>query len=301
MSSSIQRNPHPDFKKVEASRPAFDSSSTFRYTKTPDPSWTFGAGPNTPVPETPHIQIDPYEPDRAAGLNYKLLISAIIPRPIALISSLAPDGSRNLAPFSYFNLVNHDPPLFTVGFSSPGTPETAKKDTIRNIVQSKECVINIIGEDYIEAANACSVDAPPGVSEWDISGLTPVEDCMTVKAPRVREAVVSIECKLDMVKEYASRADETRVTGTVAIFEGTRIWVREDAVNEERSLIDPAVSPVHHALDHLANEEKILKPISRLGGITYGRVTEAIELTRPTFKGDVGGEQGMDKITSSKS
>ncbi|KAF7552825.1 hypothetical protein G7046_g7287 [Stylonectria norvegica] len=276
---STQHNPHPDFKKVEASRPNWDTSQNFRHTKTFSPDWKFGDGANGSDSSTArHIAIDPYAEGRPAGFNYKLLISSVVPRPIAFVSTRSADGSSvNLAPFSYFNVVNHDPPLFVVGVA--GGLDTAK-DTLRNIAESKECVINIISEGFIEAANSTSVNAPYGVSEWDVSGLTPEYDCKTVKCARVKEAVVSIEAKLDTLKEYDSRATPGKKSGTVLILEGTRFWVREDALNEDQNLVDPAV----------------LKPISRMGGITYARVTEALEITRPDFEKDVGGEEAVEKL-----
>lgn len=244
--SQIKRNPHPDFKKVESSRPPFDTATTFHYTQTPQPSWSLGHGPNTPRPPPStqqHISIDPYASGRPAGFNYKLLISAIVPRPIAFISTRSADGqTTNLAPFSYFQMVAHDPPTFTIGFSTALTPEDKSKDTLRNLSQTGECVINIISEHFVEAANSTSVNAPYGVSEWDVSGLTPVHDCQTVKCARVKEAVFSVEAKLDSLREFESRSRPGEKSGTLAIVEGTRFWVREDAVNEERNIIDPAVS-----------------------------------------------------------
>ncbi|KAM0346442.1 hypothetical protein ACHAPU_005507 [Fusarium lateritium] len=281
MADNMKRNPHPDFKKVEASRPEFDTSSQFRYTKTVDAGWALGDGANRLAKDgadKKHITIDPHESGRPAAFNYKLLISSIVPRPIAFVSSQAPDGThKNLAPFSYFNMVNHDPPMFIVGFASG---LASAKDTLRNVADSGECVINIISEHFIEAANSTSVNAPYGVSEWDVSGLTPSFDCETVKCARVREAVFSIECKLDMLKEFDSKAQPGKKSGTMAVLEGTRFWVREDALNEEKNLVDPGV----------------LRPVSRLGGITYGRFTEAFEIPRTDFEKDVGGQEGAEKL-----
>jgi flavin reductase (DIM6/NTAB) family NADH-FMN oxidoreductase RutF len=241
--AQIKRNPHPDFKKVEASRPTFDTTSSFRYTQTPQPSWSIGYGPNTPPPPSAqHITIDPFESGRPAGFNYKLLISAIVPRPIAFVSTRSADGtSTNLAPFSYFQMVAHDPPMFIIGFASALTPEDKSKDTLRNLAATGECVINIISETFVEAANATSVNAPYDVSEWDVSGLTPAYDCHTVKCARVKEAVFSVEAKLESLKEFDSRSTPGKKSGTLAIVEGTRFWVREDAINDERNIIDPAV------------------------------------------------------------
>ncbi|KAK6077854.1 nitrilotriacetate monooxygenase component B [Seiridium cupressi] len=277
--AEIKRNPHPDFKKVEASRPDWEKDASFHYTKTADPDWKLGGGANTLNSSgAKHVTIDPYESGRPAPYNYKLLISSIVPRPIGFVSTASPDGKvTNLAPFSYFNVVNHDPPLFVLGFAS-GVENP--KDTLKNLLESKECTINIISEGFLEAANATSVDAPYGVSEWDVSGLTPVHDCKDVKAARVGEAVFSVECKLESVKEYESRVTPGKTTGALVVLEGTRFWVREDAINEERNIVDPAV----------------LKPVSRLGGITYGRLTEGIEIPRPAFEKDVGGQEGYEKL-----
>ncbi|KAK4106198.1 hypothetical protein N658DRAFT_490801 [Parathielavia hyrcaniae] len=292
----IQRNPHPDFKQVEASRPPFNPSTFFTYTQTPDPDWQFGSGANSTATTTTsptdqekekkqkkHIPIDPHAPDRPAGFNYKLLISAIVPRPIAFLSTRSADGAvTNLAPFSYFQMIGHDPPLFTIGFASSLSASNAK-DSLRNLAERRECVINMVSEHYVEAANAASVNAPYGVSEWGLSGLTAAYDCETVPGvARVREAVFAIEGRLESLREFESRATPGKMSTTLAVIEGTRFWVREDAVNDERNLVDP----------------KVLRPISRLGGITYGRLTEGLELPRPDFEKSLGGMEGAKKLES---
>ncbi|OTB07967.1 hypothetical protein M426DRAFT_52813 [Hypoxylon sp. CI-4A] len=280
--AEIKRNPHPDFQKVQDSRPDWDTESHFRYTKTASPSWAFGSGANNlraaDADEKKHISIDPYEPGRPAPFNYKLLISGVVPRPIGFTSTQSSSSAqRNLAPFSYFNMINHDPPLFVLGFASS---LTHPKDSLRNLLETRECVVSIVSEDFVEAANAASVDAPPGASEWDVGGLTPVFDCVDVKPPRVREAVFSVECRLESAREFESRATPGKKTGCLVVLEGTRFWVREDAINEERNLIAP----------------EVLRPVGRLGGITYGRVTEALEILRPRFAEDVGGLEGYEKL-----
>ncbi|KAI9878529.1 MAG: hypothetical protein M1830_000663 [Pleopsidium flavum] len=264
--STVQRNPHPDFGKVQASRPDWKTDREFKFAKTKDPNWKLGQGGNDGGEslKKEHVEIDPYAEGRPAIFNYKLLISGIIPRPIGFVSTRSKDGqSTNLAPFSYTQVINHDPPVFIVGFA--GGFDNAK-DSLRNLIDTNECVINIISEHIIEAANATSINAPYGISEWSISGLHPAP-CTTVKASRVKESVFSIEAKLMETKEFESRATPGKKTGVLAIIEGTRFWVREDAINKDRNIIDPA----------------ILRPMSRLGGITYGRTTEGLELPRPDF------------------
>ncbi|KAI0538975.1 FMN-binding split barrel [Xylaria digitata] len=282
---------HPDFKTVEASRPDWDTSASFRHTKTADPNWAFGGGAShldtSPTPSKKHVAIDPYEPGRPAVFNYKLLISGITPRPIGFVSTRSGkkegdgDGGEetfNLAPFSYFNVVSTDPPIFALGVSSP---LSKPKDTLRHLVANCECTVNIISEHFTEAANATSIDAPTGCSEWTISGLTPVYDCETVRTPRVREAVFSVECRVDSIREFESRANPGKKSGCMVLLEGFRFWVREDAINTERNAIAP----------------EILRPMSRLGGITYGRTTDAIELPRPVFERDLGAE-GYEKLNN---
>ncbi|KAF2714889.1 flavo protein-like protein oxygenase [Pleomassaria siparia CBS 279.74] len=262
--ATVKRNPHPDFKAVEASRPPFDTSKHFNYTQTPKPDWKPGQGANdsSKLQET-HREIDPFAPGRPLINNYKLLISGVIPRPIGFISTLSHDGTANLAPYSFFNVISHNPPLFILGVSG-GYQQP--KDTLANLIETKECVINMISEEFIEAANYTALNSPPGVSEWPLSGLTPAKSKL-VKPDRVQEAIFSVEAKLVETREWESKVEPGRRTGVLAIIEGVKFWVREDAVNEEGSLIDPAV----------------LKPISRLGGIAYGRVTESFELPRPDY------------------
>ena len=262
----VQRNPHGNFKDVEASRPDWRVQEKWDFTKTKNPEWKAGNGANDGGESLKHehIEIDPYQDGRPATFNYKLLISAIVPRPIGFVSTISKDGkSTNLAPYSYTQLINHDPPLFIVGYA--GGLDHAK-DSLRNLMETGECTINIISEHFIEAANATSVNAPYGISEWALSGLTPAP-CAVVKASRVKEAIFSVEGKLVETKEFESRATPGKKTSVLAIIEGVRFWAREDAINEDRNVLDPS----------------ILRPMSRLGGITYGRLLEGIELPRPDW------------------
>lgn len=210
--------------------------------------------------------MDPYGENRAPVDNYKLLISAITPRPIGFVSSIAADGTRNLAPFSYFQFVNHDPPIFVLGFTK-GTGKP--KDTCANILETKELTINIISEWFVEAANYTSTDAPSDVDEWTLSGLTPAPS-EKVKPPHVAESAFSVEGKLIHSHEWVSKVTGNP-SGTLCIVEGVNFHVREDVVNEQLNIVDQAK----------------LKSVSRLGGITYGRTTQLFEMLRPDFKTEV--------------
>lgn len=103
----------------------------------------------------------------------------------------------------------------------------------------------MISEHFVEAANSTSVNVPYGVSEWDISGLHQ-EKSSCVKPARVKEAVFAVECRLVDVREFESRETPGKKTSVLAILEGVTFWVREDAVNEDKNIIDPAVSLLNH-------------------------------------------------------
>jgi len=257
------RRPMPSFepfKDVEARRPDFESESAWHYTKTINPDWPVGGGPNKAAPsDKKHVVIDPSDRKRDPIDNYSLMISGYTPRPIAFASTVGKDGSENLSPFSYTTMLNHDPPVLVIGFSP------YVKNTFRNIIETGEATINIISEDFLEAANFACIDAPYGTSEWQLTGLTK-GDTKIVKPKRVAESVFSIECKL-MEHKFFKNHDGVQ-TGGYCLLEGVMFHIREDALDEEQITIDQGV----------------LKSVSRLGGITYGRVTQGIEIPRPMWK-----------------
>lgn len=250
-----------DFAEKQARRPDFDHSGTpIEVTKQPNPRWQYGGGAMGYDASLKHKEVDPYAEDRPMINNYKLLVSGIAPRPIGFISTVSADGqTKNLAPFSYFQVIDHDPPTFVVGFSSrPGR----EKDTYRNLKDTGECVINTVSESMMEAVNATSLDPPYGVSEWTVAGLHEAP-ATTVRPSRVRESVFSIEAKVVDTKELGHGKPGMSAAGMVLV-QATRFWVREDATNDEVS---------HIELDKL-------RPIAQLGGMAYGRITSTFELPR---------------------
>ncbi|KZF21334.1 hypothetical protein L228DRAFT_249139 [Xylona heveae TC161] len=260
-----------NFKQTEASRPDFDhSGKPIEVTKSPNPNWQWGSGINDGGEslKAKHREIDPYANDRPMVNNYRLLVSGIAPRPVGFISTMSEGGkTKNLSPFSYFQVIDHDPPMFVVGFSGrPGRP----KDTAHNLKLTGECTINVVSENMIEAVNASSIDAPYGVSEWDVAGLHE-SPSTTVKPSRVQESLFSIEGKVIDVKEFEDHARPGMSIASLVLVKATRFWVREDAVNEAGSHID---------LDKL-------RPIGQLGGISYGRITSTFELPRPRWVDEV--------------
>ena len=126
-------------------------------------------------------KIDPHN-------RYKLMIGAIVPRPIAWVSTLNGDGTFNLAPFSYFTAVCTNP--MTLLFCPQYYPDGRKKDTWGNIERLPEFVINITNEATKEPMNLTATTLPPGQSEFECAGVTPVAS-ETISVPRVAEAPIS--------------------------------------------------------------------------------------------------------------
>src|ERR1700676_220685 len=93
---------------------------------------------------------------------YKLMIGAIVPRPIAFVSTLSPDGIRNLAPFSFFTGISANPPVICFSPMIRGT-DGARKDTLRNIERTREFVLNVVSEEFVQQMNICSTEFPPEI------------------------------------------------------------------------------------------------------------------------------------------
>ncbi|HXF10431.1 MAG TPA: flavin reductase family protein [Desulfuromonadaceae bacterium] len=123
---------------------------------------------------------------------YQLLVSLVTPRPIALVTSLSPEGKINAAPFSFFNVLGANPPIiaFAPGDRDDGTP----KDTALNVRATHEFVVNLVDENIAEAMNRCAASLPYGENELVHAGLTTAPST-SVKPPRIAEAPASLECK----------------------------------------------------------------------------------------------------------
>jgi len=133
--------------------------------------------------------------------RYKLLVSTVVPRPIAWIVSQDPSGTLNAAPFSFFNAFAGDPPVVGIGISShdPGRP----KDTRRNIRETKQFVVNLVSDENAEAMNITAIEFEPGINELAQAGLTTIPS-VHVKPPRIAESPVSMECELLQIVELGS-------------------------------------------------------------------------------------------------
>ncbi|MGA7315968.1 MAG: flavin reductase family protein [Silvibacterium sp.] len=199
-----------------------------------------------------------FEPASSSAADiYKLMIGMVVPRPIAFVSSLDEHGVRNLAPFSYFMACTASPPVvcFVSSYRSGDTPT---KDTLRNIVTTKEFVVNIVSEEFAEQMNLTAADVAPEVDEFELSGLTPVASEL-VKPPRVGESHAQMECRLRQLLQIGNHPGG----GTVIFGDVLRFHV------------DPAVVD-----GHKINPEK-LKAVGRMGGPTYVRTRDRFDMTRP--------------------
>ena len=136
------------------------------------------------------MQFDPQLVERQS--IYKLLIGCVVPRPIAWVSSISAEAIANVAPFSFFMAVCNDPP--TLAFSS-GRREGSKKDTVQNIEYTRDFVVNMVDDALAEQMNLTSGEYPPDVDEFALTGLTAAAS-IKVKAPRVAEAPISMECRV---------------------------------------------------------------------------------------------------------
>ena len=133
---------------------------------------------------------------------YKLLIGSVVPRPIAWTSTVSREGVRNLAPFSFFTVASRQPPMLCISVGPRGD-ENLDKDTLSNVEETGEFVVNIVSLSLSNTMFESSKNHPPEADEFEKAGLTPAS-CEVVGAPRVEEAGVSMECLLDQVLPLGS-------------------------------------------------------------------------------------------------
>jgi flavin reductase (DIM6/NTAB) family NADH-FMN oxidoreductase RutF len=193
--------------------------------------------------------------DLSMSEAYRLLISIVVPRPIALVSTQSPEGVRNLAPFSFFNAVCSTPPVVSLALVRR---DGAKKDTLRNIEATAEFVVNIVEEAIAEKMNLTSGDYPAESDEFALSGLTPAP-AAKVKPPLVAESPVSLECRsFEILEVGRPPGNSSLVLGEVVLFH-----VRDGLF-----------------VDGRVDRTKLLT-FGRLGGDWYARTRDQFEMKRP--------------------
>jgi flavin reductase (DIM6/NTAB) family NADH-FMN oxidoreductase RutF len=184
---------------------------------------------------------------------YDLMISLIVPRPIAFISTISPEGLPNAAPFSFFNAISTDPPLVAVAIARRGSE---KKGTLRNIEETGEFVVNVVNEDLADGMNRAAANYPPGANKFEAAGLTAKPSVM-IKPPRIGEAPAGLECRLIQIIPLPETSDVLLI-GRVVYFH-----LKDDLWNN--GSVDPAR----------------LRAIGRLGQSNYSHVREIFTLDKP--------------------
>ncbi len=178
-----------------------------------------------------------FETNGAFADNYKFLIGSILPRPIAVVSTLNLDGTNNVAPFSFFTAVSAKPMI--IAFCPMIRSSTGQmKDTPLNILREKEFVVNFVHEDLAQKINLTSTELPYGEDEFKFAGLTAL-DSEVVKAKRIKESLIHFECKFRDQLNYGDQPGAGQlITGEVV-----RIHVAEE-IMENGKIITQKYKPV---------------------------------------------------------
>jgi len=187
---------------------------------------------------------------------YKAMISLIIPRPIAFVSTIGPAGNINLAPFSYFNGVSSAPPIISV---SVGPKRSGTKDTAANVRREGEFVVNVVTPDLMQGVVIGATDHPPDVSELELAKLTPTPSSK-IRTPGVKESPIRMECTLHQVVD---------VEGGTSLILGNIVHVHVDDAIWTDGRVDP----------------RKLTFVGRLGDDLYCRVNDIFEVARGTATG----------------
>jgi flavin reductase (DIM6/NTAB) family NADH-FMN oxidoreductase RutF len=207
--------------------------------------------------ETPATMLS-FDPAQLEVMQtYKLMTGLIVPRPVALVSTLDGEGVLNVAPFSFFCGVGSNPPtvLFCPSLRSSGDQ---RKDTLRNVEQTGEFVINVVSEAIAHASNQTAAEVGPEVDEFQLAGLTPIAS-EVVRAPRVAESPAQFECKLLQIIFTGQGTG----AGVVVLGQIVRFHVAADLEHNFR--IDPT----------------LLDAVGRMAGNTWVRTQDRFELVRP--------------------
>lgn len=189
--------------------------------------------------------------------RYKLLCAVVVPRPIALVTTLDSNGAVNAAPFSFFNVFSEDPALVVLGLQHK--PDRSPKDTTRNIHRDGEFVVQMVDEALARAMNDCAIDFPSGESEVAAAGLATLAS-VDVKVPRLAAAPFALECRRSVALSFAPGRE-------LLIGEVLRVHARD-------GLLDPATLHVDIAA---------YQPIGRMFGNLYSHQREIFAMERESY------------------
>lgn len=189
--------------------------------------------------------------------RYKLLCGVVVPRPIALVTSIDARGRANAAPFSFFNVFSEDPPQVVLGLQHKAAGQP--KDTTRNLADAQEFVINMVDEPLAETMNLCAIDFPPGVSEIETLNIA-TEPGVRVAVPRIAAAPFALECRKTVSLAFSPARE-------ILIGEVLAVHARQELIDLKKLYIDP----------------QRYRPIGRLAGSAYCRQGEIFLLHRATY------------------
>lgn len=199
-------------------------------------------------------------PDQAPYRDvYRILLGAVGPRPIAWVSTLSSDGQLNLAPFSFFNAVCAKPPLLAFSPSLRHVNnEPAPKDTLHNIRETREFVVNVVTFAVAEAMNITSGEYERSINEFELAKVT-VRPSQVIRPPQVAESPVSFECKLERIIDFGTEPP----SGSLVIGEVVCIHLEDEVLTDGRL------------------DGNLIDLIGRMGGMQYSRTSERFEMKRP--------------------
>ena len=189
---------------------------------------------------------------------YKLLTAIIVPRPIALVSTLGPDGDVNVAPYSFFNMFAEAPPTIVLGLH--WRPDTTLKDTTANIRRTGEFVVNLVDEALAQTMSDTAIDFPPDVGEASALGIE-MAPSTEIKPPRIKAAPFALECRKTVALSFSAERE-------ILLGEIVAIHAREGLLDPER---------LHVSLTRY-------NPVGRLHGNLYARQRDIFELKRPSYQ-----------------
>lgn len=184
--------------------------------------------------------------------KYKLITGTVIPRPIALVTTVDENGVVNAAPFSFFNALSGDPAIVAIGVENKA--DMSFKDTGHNVRMTEQFTVNIVDQAMIDAMNICAVPFPSDVDELDLAGLTQVPG-VHVNCPRILEAPAALECKRYITLEIGKSRE-------IILGEVVGVFIRKDCVN-----------PLNKHVD-----QKRMDAVGRLGGHDYSTIRDQFTL-----------------------
>jgi flavin reductase (DIM6/NTAB) family NADH-FMN oxidoreductase RutF len=223
------------------------------------------------------LSLDPKE--LTIPVLQKYLQNAIAPRPICFASTISANGEPNVAPFSFFNIFSSNPPIAIFSPAYSGRTGAAK-DTLKNVLEVPECVINIVNYNMVQQTSLASSPFPKGVNEFEKAGFTPIASEL-IKPFRVKESPVQMECKVIEVKELGKLGG----AGNLVICEIIKIHIDESVLNEANQI-----------------DVKKIDLVARMGDNYYCRASgEALfEVEKPITTIGIGYDQIPSEIRNSK-